>query len=603
MLISTLNMQDYLKLLRFLRGHIKILVLASIYMLFSALFDGIQLSMIVPLTDKILTNKKIILPGKAPEPIVSIINKINDIEPMALLSMMVGAVVAMFVLKGLFAFLHGLVMNDVSQRVMRDIRSKLYEKIQSLSLDYFSRKRSGELIARITNDVQVIENAVSYGITDLIYQTFRIIMFLSIIFFINFKLALIVFALFPLIGWPISQIGRKLKKISKSTQEKIADINSLLMETISGVRVVKAFCMEDYEAGRFRRQNQDYYKLKMKAIKRSLLITPITEMIGVFFGLAIFWWMGRQVILGNVSFGVFALFFGSMMSLISPLKKLSNVNAINQQAIAASDRIYEILDALVTVVEKPAARNLPQIRQNIILRGVDFYYELESGGVLKNINLEIKAGELAAIVGPTGAGKTTLVNLIPRFYDPTRGTVLVDGVDVKDVSVKSLRSQLGIVTQETILFNDTVKANIAYGHQEANQQNIEDAARRAFAHDFVMKMPQGYDTIIGDRGFRLSGGEKQRLAIARAILKNPPILILDEATSQLDSESERFVQDALDALMTGRTVICIAHRLSTIKKASKIVVLEDGKIVGLDTHENLLKTCPLYRRLYETQFK
>jgi len=313
--------------------------------------------------------------------------------------------------------------------------------------------------------------------------------------------------------------------------------------------------------------------------------------------------MGRQVILGNVSFGVFALFFGSMMSLISPLKKLSNVNAINQQAIAASDRIYEILEAQVTVIEKPAARDLPQIRQNIVLEGADFYYDLESGGVLRNINLEIKAGELVAIVGPTGAGKTTLVNLIPRFYDPTRGTVLIDGVDLREVSIKSLRNQLGIVTQETILFNDTVRANIAYGHQEANQKDIENAAKRAFAQDFIMKMPQGYETVIGDRGFRLSGGEKQRLAIARAILKNPPILILDEATSQLDSESERFVQEALDSLMTGRTVICIAHRLSTIKKASKIAVLEDGKIVGLNTHENLLKTCPLYQRLYETQFK
>jgi subfamily B ATP-binding cassette protein MsbA len=361
--------------------------------------------------------------------------------------------------------------------------------------------------------------------------------------------------------------------------------------------------MEDYETRRFRKQNEDYYRLKMKSIKRSLVITPITEMIGVFFGLAIFWWMGRQVILGNVSFGVFALFFGSMMSLISPLKKLSNVNAINQQAMAASERIYEVLETKPTVVEKQGVADLASIRNSIQLDGVYFQYDNESGEVLKDIHLEIKVGEIVAIVGPTGSGKTTLVNLIPRFYDPTRGVVCIDRVDLRNISFKSLRGQLGIVTQETILFNDTVRANITYGQLKANSHDIENAAKRAFAHQFIVNLPQGYETLIGDRGFRLSGGEKQRLAIARAILKNPPILILDEATSQLDSESESLIQEALNELMKDRTVICIAHRLSTVKKATKIVVLENGHIVGLGTHEDLLKTCQLYQRLYEMQFQ
>ncbi len=572
-------------------------------MFFSAIFDGIQLSLLVPLTDKILSNNKIIIPGKVPSFVSEWVERINTTDSMTLLTMLVVAVIAMFVLKGFFGFWYGFLMNDVSQRVMRDMRSRLYEKISHLSLDYFSKKRSGELIARITNDVQVVENAVSYGVTDLIYQTFRMVIFVCLAFFAYFKLAIVIFLLFPLIALPMRQIGKMLKKLSKSTQEKMADINSLLFETISGVRIVKAFGMEDSEVNKFKSQNQDFYKLKMKSIRRSLLIGPITEFIGAICGVTICWWMGRQVIQGQISFGVFVLFFGSTMSIISPLKKLSNVHVITQQAMAASDRVYEVLDSKPTVVEKPDGIVLPTIRENIKLQNVTFHYDTESGDVLHDINLEIKAGELVAIVGPTGSGKSTLTNLILRFYDPQKGTISLDGVNLKDATFKSLRGQIGVVTQETILFNDTVKANIAYGHSNVSTVEIESAALKAFAHKFIKNMPAGYDTVIGDRGFRLSGGEKQRIAIARAILRNPPVLILDEATSQLDSESEKLVQEALDELMKGRTVICIAHRLSTIKKATKIAVLESGKIVGMDRHEDLLKTCPLYERLYRTQFQ
>lgn len=596
-------MTGYFKLLQFLKGHLKVFSGAIFCMVFSALFDGFQLSLMVPMVDKIMSNNKIILPGNLPAFLTQFIEKINAMPPLELLKDMIIVVVVMFILRGIFGFWYGYLMNDLSQRVMRDIRSRLYQKIQGLSLDYFSKKRSGELIARITNDVQVIENAISYGVTDLFYQTFRIIVFVFFIFFVYLKLAVVVFVMMPVIGIPMRQVGRKLKKLSKQTQEKIADINSLLFETISGVRVVKAFGMEDYETGRFRNQNQDYYKLKMKAIKRSLIVSPMTEFVGAVCGMVICWWMGRQVIMGEISFGVFALFFGSVMSLISPLKKLSNVHVITQQALAASERIYDVLETNPTVVDKPGAIQLPVIQKHIKLQNVAFRYDDESGDVLKNINLEINVGDILAIVGPTGTGKSTLANLIPRFYDPSSGSVIIDGHNLKDVSFKSLRGQIGIVTQETILFNDTVKANIAYGHLEASMDAIEEAARKAFAHQFVMNMPDGYNTVIGDRGFRLSGGEKQRLAIARAILKNPPILILDEATSQLDSESERLVQEALDKLMQGRTVICIAHRLSTIKKANKIVVLDKGQIVGLGKHDNLMEECSLYKKLYETQFQ
>ena len=596
-------MREYLRLLRFLKGHFGILGLATVFMLISTIFDGVQLSLIVPLTDKILTKNKIIIPGNLPDFARHLIDLINATDPMTLLWSMPIAVMVMLVFKGLFGFGYGYLMNDVSQRVMRDIRFRLYERIQTLSLDYFSKKRAGELIARITNDVQVVENAVSYGVTDLIRQTFTILMFIGIAFFIYFKVALMVFLVFPLVALPMQQIGRKLRKISKNSQEKMADINAHLLETISGVRVVKAFCMEQYEIKRFHGQNHDFYKLKMKAIRRTLLITPLTEILGGIFGVAIIWWLGRQVIQGEVSFGVFVLFFGSIMSIISPLKKLTNVHVITQQALAANDRIYEVLDAHPTVVEKPQAQQLPVMKEGITLDHISFSYDQESGEVLRNITLEINVGEIVAIVGPTGTGKSTVASLIPRFYDPQRGSVKVDGIDVRDVTFQSLRHQIGVVAQETILFNDTVRANIAYGRLDATEEEIKAAAFKAFAHAFIEKMPNGYATVVGDRGFRLSGGEKQRIAIARAILKNPPILILDEATSQLDSESEKFVQEALDELMKGRTVICIAHRLSTIKKADKIVVLDHGQIVGLGQHEDLLKTCNLYKRLYETQFQ
>jgi subfamily B ATP-binding cassette protein MsbA len=509
----------------------------------------------------------------------------------------------LMVMKNAVVYFHQLLMNDVSQRVMRDIRYDLYTKIQNLSLDYFSEKRTGELVSRITHDVQIVENAVSYGVTDLFRQTFLIVMYITIAFSIHLNAALIIFFVFPLMVWPISSIGRRLRKLSKSTQERMADINAILLETISGVKVVKAFCTEQYEVDRFRAKNYDYYKLKMKAARRLSLLAPITEILGVVCGIFIISWMGRQVMEEKLSFGVFILFFSSIMSLISPVKKLGNVHALTQQALAANERIYDVLDRNPSVEEKAGALELPSIKRKIELKDVFFRYSEENGDVLRNINLDINVGEVVAIVGPTGTGKTTLANLIPRFYDPYRGHVAIDGIDLKNVTFQSLRSQIGIVAQETFLFNDSVKANIAYGLPQARQDDIETAARRAYAHQFVSRMPEGYDTVIGDRGFRLSGGEKQRVAIARAILRNPPILILDEATSQLDSESEKFVQEALDELMEGRTVIAIAHRLSTIKKADKIVVIDKGEMAGLGRHEELLKTCDLYKRLYETQFQ
>ncbi len=594
--------KDYRRLLGFVRPYLGLLLLAAVCMAISTLFDGVSLGMIVPLADKVLSNKQITITRvELPEFLQRAIQAINSIPPMRLLNLMAISVLSLYLLKGLFGFWQGYLMNDVSLRVIRDMRNRLYRKFQDLSLDYYSQKRTGELVSRITNDVSIIQNSVTEGVTNLIYCSFQLVLFAFISFYIHWRLATISLILFPLIALPILRMGKLLRKLSSRSQERIADINSTLFETLSGVRIVKAFSMEDYEVGKFEKQNQNFYKIMMKMVKRSLVLGPITEFIGSLGGIVVFVLGGREVIEGRLSFGVFGLFIAALLSLIKPFKKLSGVHIINQQALAAARRIFEVLDIKPSVAEKPGASILPMIRDKVTFERVWFRYEDQD--VLKDINLEVKVGEVVAFVGPSGVGKTTLVNLIPRFYDPTNGCVKIDGRDIREVTFKSLREQIGIVTQETILFNDTVRTNIAYGKPEAKDDETERSAQIANAHNFIMNMPKGYETIIGDRGFRLSGGEKQRLAIARAVLKNPPILILDEATSQLDTESERLVQEAIDRLMKGRTVFVIAHRLSTVRGATKIVLLDKGEVVEIGNHEELMKRGGLYKRLYEMQFK
>ncbi|TRZ94752.1 ABC transporter ATP-binding protein [bacterium] len=592
-------MRDYLRLLKFVRPYSGLFFIAIICMAFSAIFDGISLSMIVPLADKVLTNKKIIVPAKLPDFLSGLVDKINNTSPELLLNYMAIAVLLLFILKGLFGFLQSYLMSDIGQRVVRDIRSKLYVKLQYLSLDYFTHKRGGELISRITNDVKLVENAVSYGSTDLVYQSLQVVLFTFLIFFIYAKLALVAIVLLPVLSFPIIKVGKVLRKLSRRSQETMADINSLLYETILGTRIVKAFNMERYEINKFSGVNTNYYKLSMKSIKRMLILSPATEFLGAIAGILVFFWGGREVIAGKISFGVFGLFLGSLLSLIRPFKKLSQVNSINQQAVAASIRIYEVLDTKSSILEKNGAIELLGFSQSIVFENISFSYSEKE--ILKSINLEVKKGQVLAIVGPSGVGKTTLVDLIPRFYDPKKGRILIDGVDIATVTLKSLRQQIGIVTQETILFNDSIKANIGYGSLQANQREIERAAHQAHAYDFIQHLPMGYDTFIGDRGTRLSGGERQRIAIARALLKNPPILILDEATSQLDSESERLVQEALNRLIQGRTVFVIAHRLSTVRNAHKIVVLDKGIIIETGSHSELLSRDGLYKKLYQMQ--
>jgi len=568
-------------------------------MIFSAIFDGVSLGMIMPVADIILTGKKIVLPVKLPVFLHGWVDFLNSIPPLTLLNYIVLGILLLFVLKGVFGFLQSYFMSDISQLMVRDVRSQLYSKFHDLSLDYFSNMRGGELMSRVTNDVGMIGNALSTGALDFIYQSLQVAVFGLLILFTDSKLGLISLILVPLISFPIIKVGKVLKKLSRRGQEKMADINSLLYETIIGVRVVKAFNMEAAELKKFNDVNNFFYKLSMKSTKRMLLLSPLTELMGIAAGAFVLLLKGREVIAGKISFGVMAVSLAALLSMVRPFKRISQVHAIIQQALAGSKRVNAVLETSPSVKEKKHSQIPADFKSKVVFENV--YFNYGHIAVLKNINLEIKKGEVLAIVGPSGAGKTTLLDLIPRFYDPAKGRVLIDGIDIREFSFKSLRSNIGIVTQETILFNDTIRSNIAYGMPEALQPAIEEAAKKAHIHAVIMRMKNGYDTFIGDRGVRLSGGERQRLAIARALLKDAPILILDEATSQLDSESERLVQEAINLLIKGRTVFVIAHRLSTIRNAVRISVMSAGEIVEEGTHESLLTKNGLYKKLYQNQ--
>ncbi len=602
-------MNRYLRLVRFVIPHAGVLVLAILCMVASSTFTISPFTMIIPLVDKIIAGNKITIPHSdlLPQFAKNLVVHVNSMSRMELLNNMAIIFIVMWFLKNFFEFCQTYLMNDVSQRVIRDVKNIIYNKFLRLSMDFYSRNATGKLMSRVTNDAAVIRDSISTGLTDLFCQPIQLLMCLiavlavKIYFSISWVLIGVIALVFLLVVYPVIRIGKRLKSISRQSQEQMADITTTLHETISGIRIVKAFSMEGYEAKKFEDQNQRFYRLSMKSVKRMTVISPITEFVEVLSLAIILWVAGKDIVSGALSAGAFIAFTASFFSMMRPVKRLANVYAINQQAMAAADRIFETLDMKPSVMEKPGAVILPRIKKNVKFE--DVYFRYEDKDILKDINLEIKVGDIAAFVGPSGVGKTTLVNLIPRFYDVSRGRVTIDGVDVRDCTLKSLMGQIGIVTQETILFNDTVSSNIAYGSKKLAMEDVIRAAKIANAHSFIMKMPKGYDTVIGERGFRLSGGEKQRLAIARAVFKDPPILILDEATSQLDTESELLVQEAIDRMMKGRTVFVIAHRLSTIKHANSIYVLDRGHIVETGSHEVLIEKDGLYKRLYDMQFR
>ncbi len=512
----------------------------------------------------------------------------------------------LFLLKGIFMFIQDFIMNVVGQGVVKEVRNKLYVKMQDLCMDFYGRKRTGELMSRIGNDVGMIANALSYTLKDVILESMKIILYSFVAFYIGFQLSwkvpLVAFIIFPAIMLPVLIVGKKIKMFATEVQKKMADLNSIMAETIQGAYVVKTFCREEYEIERFKKINEQYYKFNLKTIKRMIFLSPLTEVIGVSGAMVILWLMGKEVIAGKISFGVLGVFLAFLLSMLKPIKKVSNAYALNQQAFAASSRIYDILEEETKVKERPNSEMIKGFNKNISFVNVSFEYKKSDGCVLENINFEVSKGEVVAIVGPSGAGKTTLVGLIPRLYDVQKGQILIDGKDSKDINIKSLRSLISIVSQDTVLFHTSVSENISYGKEGATDDEIVVAAKKAHIYDFIMSLPEQFDTVVGDRGVRLSGGQKQRIAIARAILKEGPILILDEATSHLDSESERLIKDALYVLMEERTSFVIAHRLSTILKADRILVLEKGKIVEIGTHDKLLKKGGLYKRLYDLQF-
>jgi len=511
------------------------------------------------------------------------------------------AVIGIYLTKGACNYAQTVLMNFIGQRVVADLREFLYRKIQTQSLAFFTKNPTGTLMSRITNDVGFIQGAVSEAVTALLKDSFTLICLVFVIFYRDWQLAIIAIFVFPLAVYPIAKFGQKMRQVATRTQVTLGSLTTLLQETISGTRIVKAFSMEEYENRRFAGENERLFRLNLKTVSINAISSPFMEFLGGLGISAIIFYGGYQVIHGQSTPGTFFSFLTALIMLYEPVKRLTNVNNTIQQGIAGAQRVFGIIDLTPEIRNAPGALPLPPIEREIEILGVGFRYE--ETPVLKNIHLTIRAGEVVAFVGMSGGGKTTLVNLIPRFYDVTEGAILIDGRDIRTVTVESLRGQIAIVTQQTILFNDTVRNNIAYGDIARTEEEILAAAKAANAHAFIMNLPMGYDTLIGEQGTKLSGGERQRISIARALLKNAPILILDEATSSLDSEAEIEVQDALETLMKGRTTLVIAHRLSTIRNADRIVVLVGGEIREEGKHEQLLSCEGEYSRLYNMQFK
>ncbi len=511
------------------------------------------------------------------------------------------AVVLLYLLRGAGMYGKEYLMSYVGQEIIMQLRCLLYEKIQSLPLSFFHSERTGVLMSRITNDVNIVREMVSTAVTSALRDVFTIIGLTFVIFYRDWKMALFALVVLPVAFFPIVEFGRRIRRVSTGCQEAMADLNALLHETFAGSKIVKAFGMEKYENRRFRRRARELFDLEVRSARIKSLSSPVMEFLAGLGIAFIIWYGGYRVINGTSTPGTFFSFLAAVLFLYDPVKKLTRLNNAIQEGLAAVDRIFDILERENEIRDPEKPRLLEPGPHAVRFEQVDFSYDGREQ-VLQDINLEARAGEVLALVGMSGGGKTSLVNLIPRFYDVTGGRVCVDSIDVRDLAVQSLRSQIAIVTQEPILFNDSVRNNIAYGNPEARMQDIEAAAKAAYAYDFIRQFPKGFETNIGELGGRLSGGEKQRLCIARALLKDAPILILDEATSSLDSESEMLVQKALQNLMQGRTTFVIAHRLSTTAYADRILVIVDGRIVEQGRHQELLCADGEYCKLYRMQF-
>lgn len=616
-------MTTFLRILSYVRPYWRTLLLSILCTILFSIFSGGSIYLTIPLLETLFDQTPVEVsaiqtPPKnqlVPNEIVSVKQYVETTlrgflfagTKSEALFKICGLIFVVFLLKNIFDYCQSYLMARVEQSLMRDLRNALYKHLHNLSLSYFSNERTGNLISRVTNDVNVVNGGVSASFVTMVKEPLLIAVFLTIAFTLSWKLTLLAFIVFPFVLLIIAGVGRKLHKQSGLMQEKMADITSVLQETISNVKVVKAFAMEEFENRKFQKETQSYFKTILRMTRIRNFSSPSTELLSVLAGAVIIWYGGQQVLITQeMKPSEFLGFLFAIFQVMPPVKELANVNNRLNEFSAAGKRIFEILDTKPAIQNLPGAVPLKDITTAIEYNNVSFAYSMETGEqrtVLSNINVKVRKGELIALVGPSGGGKTTFVDLLPRFYDPVAGEICIDGVNIKTVDVLSLREKIGIVTQETILFNDTVRNNIAYGLTECPMKKIEEAARAANALSFINDMPNGFESVIGDRGVKLSGGQRQRISIARALLKNPPIMIFDEATSALDSESEILVQEAMERLMQNRTSFVIAHRLSTIRNADRILVLEAGKIVQEGRHVELLKqTRGLYKKLHDMQF-
>ena len=519
-----------------------------------------------------------------------------------MLNWIVLSIIVVFVIRGIAYYGQSYLMNYVGQRVIIDIRKAVFEKLQRLSMSFYDKHKTGTIMSYVTNDVSALQSAMVDNVVEMITETVILVASIVMMIYLDWKLFLVTFATFPVVLFFIDSFGKRIRKSGSRIQEAAADITSVLQEVASSPRVIKSFVREGYEVERFDKENMNNFRANMKYAQLSSTLTPTIEFVAAVGVSIILWYGGNSVINGSITAGSLVAFLTYAVNISNPIKRLSRVIGNIQKALAAAQRVFDVLDLPEVIKNAPDAKALPKVKGDVRFNDVSFAYN-ENEEVLSHVSFEVKPGEMIAFVGPSGAGKSTVASLLPRFYDATNGSITIDGEDIRKVTLDSLREQVGIVPQETVLFNGSVYDNILYGRLDATREEVEAAAKAANAHDFIMQLPDGYETMLGDRGMNISGGQRQRISIARAILKNPQILILDEATSALDTESERVVQEALDRLMVGRTSFVIAHRLSTIKNADKIMVLENGQLIEQGNHDELMAMDGLYAHLYKIQYR
>ncbi len=598
-------MKELTRLLRYARPYVPHLLTSVVLMAIVGAAQGMTAVLIMPILDRVLNPQEIEPPVKLFSIFGHVVYLNNLVPPhvTAIWSMVATAILTVFFLRGICDYFGNYIINYVGFSAVTDLRQTVFDRVVHQDAHFFEDNSTARVMSSIMNDLEKIQVALSGILADFLRQSFTVIALLAVVLKSDWKLALWSLTVLPLVLVPTVRLGRRIRKTTRRAQDDAAELNQVLQETLSGQQVVKSFGAEEIESNRFRDRVQRLRRSNLRYVAQQAVASPLIEFFGAVTIVLLVGYARKQIKLGTMTPGEFMSFVIALLMLYEPVKRLAGIHNIFQQALGASQRVFEYLDREQQIKEKPNALKLARFEKSIVFDGATFRYpSAPNGFFLDQVRLEVKYGEIAALVGPSGSGKTTLANLVPRFYDVCSGAIRIDGKDIRDLRLTSLREKISIVAQDTFLFNDTVANNIGYGRPDATREQIQAAARNALAEEFILRMPEGYDTMIGERGQKLSGGQRQRVAIARALLKDAPILILDEATSHLDTESERLVQAALQNLMEHRTVLVIAHRLSTIRRADKIVVLSSGKIAEIGTHEELVSGGGIYQRLHDMQF-